>query len=493
MGYTDGLLTDLYQLTMAQAYHAAGIAELDASFHLFFRSNPFGGGFSLAAGLEQAVDYLGRLEFSEDDRAYLAGLTGNDGAPLFRPEFLEELGSMELALDVDGIAEGTPVFPGEPLLRVTGPIWQCQIVETALLNAINFQTLIATKAARVCLAAQGDPVIEFGLRRAQGPDGGMSASRAAYIGGCTGTSNVKAAAVFGIPAVGTHAHSWVMAFDTEAESFDAYAEALPNNVVLLVDTYDTLEGVRRAVATGLRLRERGHELLGVRVDSGDLAWLSKHARRILDAGGFPNARIVASNELDEELITSLKDQGAAIDMWGVGTKLVTGWGQPALGGVYKLSAIRRPGGPWEPRIKVSEQTSKVTTPGLLGVRRYRREGRIDGDMIYDTQRPPEGDALMVDPADLTRRKVLPATEPYEELLQPVLRAGARVGDHPALAEIRSRALEEVGALDSSFTRFLNPHRYPVGLERSVADLRTHLVLSARGIPHVETVPKSKGE
>ena len=477
------LLTDLYQLTMAAAYHASGLESTDACFHLFFRAAPFDGGYAVACGLEQAIDYLDGLAFTAADIAFLAKRTGNDGKPLFAAEFLGWLCDLRFELDVDAVPEGTAVFAREPLVRVCGPIVQCQLVETALLNAINFQTLVATKASRVCTAAQGDPVVEFGLRRAQGPDGGLSASRAAYVGGCAGTSNTLAGARYGIPVSGTHAHSWVMAWDNELDAFEAYAAALPNNCTFVVDTYDSLEGARHAVEVGRTLRERGHELIGVRIDSGDLAWLSKRVREILDEGGFPDARIVASNELDEHLITSLKDQGARIDLWGVGTKLATAWDQPALGGVYKLSAVRKPGeSEWTPRVKVSEQTAKVTTPGVLGVRRYRRDDRtLAGDMVYDVNRPPVGEALMIDPADSTRRKQFATEAAFEDLLVPVFRHGERVYDPPLIADIRARALASLSELDPSITRFLNPHTYPVGLEKSVADVRTDLVLRARGL------------
>src|SRR5688572_3194672 len=291
------LLTDLYQLTMAYAYWKSGKREQEAVFHLFFRLNPFQGGFSVACGLTRAVEYLQALRFDADDIAYLASLRGNDGEVLFGTAFLEDLRRMELALDVEGVPEGTVVFPHEPMLRVRGPILQAQLVETALLNMMNFETLIATKAARVCLAARGEPVIEFGLRRAQGIDGGLAASRAAYVGGCAATSNVLAGRLYGIPVRGTHAHSWVMSFDTEAESFEQYAAALPNNCVFLVDTYDTLDGVRNAIEAGRRLRARGHEMVGIRLDSGDLAYLSIEARKILDDAGLTDAQILASNDL----------------------------------------------------------------------------------------------------------------------------------------------------------------------------------------------------
>lgn len=483
------VLTDLYQVTMAQAYHHAGIDAVEGCFHLYFRDNPFGGGFAVAAGLAQAIEWLEGWRFAAEDLAYLAEQRGRDGRALFSKAFLQRLGEMRFDCDVHAVEEGTVVFPREPLLRVTGPLSTCQLVETALLNVINFQTLIATKAARCRIAAGDAPVMEFGLRRAQGPDGGMSASRAAFIGGCDSTSNVAAGRAYGIPVSGTHAHSWVMAFDSELEAFEAYAEALPNNVTFLVDTYDTLRGVERAVAAGRALRERGHELVGIRIDSGDLAWLSKRAREILDEGGFPEAVIVASNELDEHLITSLRDQGARIDVWGVGTKLATAWDQPALGGVYKLSAIRRAGEEWAPRIKVSDATAKVTTPGVLGVRRFRDgAGRLAGDMIYDVARPPADECVMVDPGDPTRRKSFGPAHRHEDLLVPVFEAGRRVYDPPAIDVSHQRALDGVAELDGSVKRFLNPHEHPVGLERSVSDLRTALVFKARHIPPDEALP-----
>jgi nicotinate phosphoribosyltransferase len=477
---SPGLFTDLYQLTMAQGYVAAGVADTEACFHLSFRENPFAGGYSLACGLEQALGYLEAFSFSAEDLAYLATLTGNDDGPLFTAEFLDHLAHFRFEGDVDAIPEGTAVFPHEPLLRVRAPVVACQLVETALLNILNFQTLVATKAARVCEAAGGDPVVEFGLRRAQGPDGGLSASRAAFVGGCAGTSNVLAGQVFGIPVSGTHAHSWVMLFESETEAFRAYAEALPNNATFLVDTYDTLSGVRRAAEEGHRLRESGYEMVGVRIDSGDLAWLSREARAILDDAGFPAARIIASNELDEHLITSLKDQEAAIDFWGVGTKLVTAHDQPALGGVYKLSAVREPGGEWEPRIKVSEQTAKVTIPGVLGVRRYfDDDGRPAGDMVHDIMHPPPDEPMMIDPADSTRRKRFSSGQRFEELLVPVVRGGGRVYELPELPAIQERAREQLSSLDPSVRRFLNPHSYPVGLERGVHALRMRLIVLAR--------------
>jgi nicotinate phosphoribosyltransferase len=475
------MLTDLYQITMAHAYWHAGLCTTEACFHLYYRSNPFKGGFAIACGLGPAIEYLRALRFSDEDIAYLATLTGADGAPLFPAEFLSWLREFRFTCDVMAVPEGTVVFPNEPLLRVTGPIVECQLVETTLLNLVNFQTLVATKAARVCAAAQGDPVIEFGLRRAQGPDGGLSASRAAYVGGCVATSNVLAGERFGIPIGGTHAHSWVMAHDSELESFHAYAEAMPNNVVFLVDTYDTIEGVRNAITAGLRLRGRGHELVGIRIDSGDLAWLSRRAREMLDDAGFAGAKIYASNELDEHTIDSLKEQGARIDVWGVGTKLATAYDQPALGGVYKLSAIRRPGEEWTPRVKVSEQAAKITTPGLLRVRRFSDEtGRFAGDMIYDELHPPGETCVMVDPLDATRRTSYCGMHQAEELLVPVFEGGACVYEEPLEAS-RDRTLAQLERLDPSHLRFLNPHVYKVGVELGLHERKTALILEARGL------------
>jgi len=303
---SSALLTDLYELTMALGYWRERRAEQEAAFHLYFRTAPFHGGYTIACGLEPALAYIEGLRFTDEDLAYLATLRGADDLPLFPPEFLATLGTMRIQLDVDMVAEGTVVFPNEPLVCVRGPLLQAQLVETALLTHIGFPTLVATKAARMCLAAEGGEVLEFGLRRAQGPDGGLSASRAAYVGGCSSTSNVLAGQRFGIPVKGTHAHSWVMVFDDELEAFRAYADAMPNNVVFLVDTYDTLSGVRHAIEIGRRLRARGHRLLGVRLDSGDLAYLSVEARRSLDAAGFTDTAILATDELDEHLIESLR-------------------------------------------------------------------------------------------------------------------------------------------------------------------------------------------
>ena len=474
------LLTDLYQLTMACGYWKSGKSEQESAFHLFFRKHPFQGGFTIACGLADVVEFLQRLRFVEQDVDYLAALNGRDGQPLFEGRFLDYLKHFEFKCDVDAVPEGTVVFPHEPLVRVQGTIVQAQLIESALLHFINFQSLIATKAARVCLAARGEQVVKFGLRRAQGGDGGLAASRAAYIGGCCGTSNVLAGRNHGIPVSGTHAHSWVMSFDTEMESFEVYARAMPNNCVFLVDTYDTLEGVRRAVKVGQRLRDQGHELAGIRLDSGDLAYLSIEARKLLDEAGFPKADIVASNELDERVITSLKDQGAAINVWGVGTNLVTAFDQPALGGVYKLSAIRSKDAAWKYKIKLSEQMAKVSNPGILQVRRFRSETEFAGDAIYDIQRPAPAEFTIVDPLDPTRRKHFATGLKSEELLTPVFRQGQFVGQTPAIPEIRDRVQQQLSFFNAGVKRFTHPHQYPVGLELGLHKLKTALILQARG-------------
>jgi len=475
------LLTDFYELTMAYAAWKSGLERKEACFTLSFRENPFAGGFSVAAGLEHAVDLVEHLRFDAGDLAFLAEQRGADGEPLFEGGFLDALARLEVEVDVDAVPEGTVVFPHEPLMRVAGPIIPAMILETALLAIVNFQTLVATKAARVCLATRGEPVIEFGLRRAQGIDGGLSASRAAYVGGCAATSNTLAGRLYGIPVRGTHAHSWVMLHGDERQAFMAYARALPANCVFLVDTYGTLSGIDHAIEAGRWLRSQGKEMVGIRLDSGDLAWLSIQARRKLDEAGFPKANILASNELDEHIIQSLKDQGATIAVWGVGTKLVTGQGDGALGGVYKLGAVREgPEGRWQPRVKVSEQTAKTNIPGVLQVRRFVQAGEFLADAIWDEGSGLPSPCVIVDPLDPLRRREIEAGMPGEDLLVPIFRRGRRVYDPPPLADVRARTAAQLGRFHAGVKRFVNPHQFPVGLERGLHELRARLVLEARG-------------
>ena len=460
------LLTDLYQLTMAHGYWRGGLAEAEAVFQLTFRRCPFGGEFAVACGLAYVVDLLRDFRFESGDLDYLESLTGQDGRALFDPQFLLFLRERPFACDLDAIPEGTAVFPHQPLVRVRGPLWQAQVIETALLNIINFQTLVATKAARVCFAAAGDTVIEFGLRRAQGVDGGLAASRAAYIGGCHATSHLLAGKLFQIPVRGTHAHSWVMAYGDELAAFRAYAAAMPNNCVFLVDTYDTLQGIRHAVIVGKELRQQGHELLGVRLDSGDLGPLSIAGRKILDDGGFPAAAIVASNDLDEQEIVKLKAAGAQINVWGIGTKLVTAYDQPALGGVYKLAAMRDAQGVWQYRVKLSEQAIKTSNPGIQQVRRYLRDGLFAGDVIYDELMalPSTTDATAVDQSDL---------------LVPIFRQGECVYAPPTAAAARERTREQLARLNPAVTALAGATPYPVCLEPRLASVKASLITSSR--------------
>lgn len=475
------LLTDFYQLTMAYAYWKSGKGDQEAVFNLFFRKNPFEGGFSLAAGLDYVIDFCRNLKFDAEDLRYLQEMKRKDGAPVFESAFLEYLQNMKFTCDIDAVEEGTVVFPNMPLIRVKGPLIQCQLLETPLLNIINFQTLIATKAARINVAAQGAPVLEFGLRRAQGIDGALAASRASYIGGCTSTSNVMAGKLFGIPVSGTHAHSWIMSFETELEAFEAYAEAFPDQCVFLVDTYDTLHGVKNAIKVGEILRSKGKEMVGIRIDSGDLAYYSVQARQLLDEAGFPNAKIVASNDLDEHIISSLKTQDAAIDVWGVGTKLVTAFDQPALGAVYKLSAIKTIDGAWEPKVKVSQQSMKINIPGVHNVKRYFSNGKAVADMIYlEKQEVDSKGVVIIDPNDPTRRKrLMPAFYKEEDLLKPIFKKGELVYQSPTLHAIREKATHQLEAFDKTHKRLINPHTYPVGLEENLHHLRMELVLKAK--------------
>lgn len=477
------LLTDLYQVTMAYAYWKSDTGEKEAVFNLYFRKNPFGGGFTIGCGLANIIGYINHFGFSKKDLRYLERLTGNDGKPLFNVAFLDYLANLKLTCSVDAMPEGTAAFPNEPLVRVRGPILQCQLLETPLLNLVNFESLIATKAARLRLVAQSDTILEFGLRRAQGIDGGMTASRAAYIGGCDGTSNVLAGKLYDIPVRGTHAHSWVMAFDDEQQAFDAYAQVLSNNVTLLVDTYDTLQGVRHAIETGRKMEQQGHKLAGIRLDSGDLAYLSIEARKLLDEAGFQDTAIVASNDLDETIIGSLKQQGARIDVWGVGTKLVTAFDQPALGGVYKLAALKdMETGRWSYKMKLSEQAIKISTPGIQQVRRFRDERGFLSDMIYNTEEkaPMDKAVTMIDPLDFTKRRRFDANQSYEDLLVPIFDAGKCVYELPDIHSVRARVQMQLAGLHPGVKRFVNPHTYPVGLEKHLHELKTDLILAIRG-------------
>src|SRR5215475_12627628 len=444
----SALTTDLYEVTMMYGYFKAGMAEHEAAFHVTFRENPFAGQFTVACGMATAIDFLRTFHFTDTEVDYLSSQRGNDGKPLFDSRFLDYLRGLQLTCDVDAIPDGTLVFPNEPLIRVVGPIIQCQLLETALLNILNFQSLIATKAARVCLAAKDDSVIESVLRRSQGVDGGLTAARAAYIGGCAGTSNLQAGQQFGIPVSGTQAHSWIMFFENEREAFQAYAEAMPNNCIFLVDTYDSIDGIRHAIEIGSELRRQGHEMIGVRLDSGDGAALSNKARRMLDKAGFGKAKIVGSGDLDEYMIADLKQRGAKIDVWGVGTKLSTGQPDAALGVIYKLGATRRPGGEWQYRIKLSEELAKTSVPGSFQVRRfYQPDGRFMADAIYESDHGVSEPCEIVGVETQEKTKI-PENTPHSDLLMPIFRAGKVVYETPVIEESRDRLRKQLGCTPS---------------------------------------------
>jgi nicotinate phosphoribosyltransferase len=464
---------------MACGYFKAGVTDHEAVFHATFRENPFAGQFTVACGLATAIDFLRAFHFTDTEVDYLGSQRGNDGKPLFDSGFLDYLRGLQLTCDVDAIPEGTLVFPNEPLVRISGPIIECQLLETALLNIFNFQSLIATKAARVCMAAKDDPVIEFGLRRSQGVDGGLTAARAAYIGGCAGTSNLQAGQQFGIPVSGTQAHSWIMFFEHEREAFEAYARAMPNNCIFLVDTYDSIDGIRHAIEIGSELRRQGHEMIGMRLDSGDGAALSIKARRMLDKAGFANAKIVGSGELDEYMITDLKQRGAKIDVWGVGTKLSTGQPDAALGGIYKLGAVRGPGGEWQYRIKLSEELAKASIPGSLQVRRfYQPDGRFIADAIYETDHGVSEPCEIVD-IETEDKTTIPRDTRYSDLLVPIFRAGQVVYEGVSIETSREHLRKQLSCAPPEILQLNDPVPYKIGLEQSLYDLRSKLITRVR--------------
>lgn len=466
------LLTDLYELTMLAGYLEEGMAEKQAVFDLFFRTNPFEGGYAVFAGLEPALDYLEGLRFLPDELAYLRGLG------IFKPRFIEFLREFSFRGTVTAPPEGTAVFANEPLLTVEGALAEAQFVETALLNIINFQTLVATKASRITHAAAGAPVMEFGLRRAQGPNGALSCARAACVGGVRSTSNVQAGMVYGLPVRGTHAHSWVQAFPNELTSFRAYADAFPDSSILLVDTYDTLKsGVPNAITVARELRERGHELRGVRLDSGDLAFLSRESRRMFDKAGFPEVKIVASNELDEFVIDSIRDEGGKVDIYGVGTKLATcgGAGGGALGGVYKLVEVEG-----LPKLKVTSDIGKATLPGKKRVLRATGgDGGLIQDVICLEQDELRGGDTVYDPSNPLQHTTLPAYTALHELRRVVMESGGRTEAPETLDRMAERSQQELAGLPQGCLRFINPHRYKVSISGRLNDLRNRMIGQVR--------------
>ena len=470
------LLTDLYELTMMQGYYEKGQNE-NVIFDVFFRQNPCNNGYSVCAGLDQVIDYIKNLHFTYDDVDYLRGLG------IFKEDFLHYLSGFHFSGDIYAIPEGTVVFPKEPLLKVVAPIMEAQLVETAILNIINHQSLIATKTSRIVFAANGDGIMEFGLRRAQGPDAGLYGARAAMIGGCVGTSNVLAGQMFDVPVMGTHAHSWIMSFPDEYTAFKTYAEMYPDNCTLLVDTYDTLKsGVPNAIRVFQEFKDAGKPLIkyGIRLDSGDLAYLSKEARKMLDEAGFPEATICASNDLDEFLLHDLKMQGAAIDSWGVGTNLITSKDCPSFGGVYKLAAIQNEEGEFVPNIKISENTEKITNPGNKTIYRIyeKASGKIKADLICfaDEVIDPKQDLLLFDPMDTWKKtKLAGGTYTVREILLPIFKNGECLYKSPTLKEIAAYCREEKDTLWDETKRLFYPHRVYVDLSQKLYAVKQSLL------------------
>ena len=464
---TPTLLTDLYQLTMLAGYLEKEIADKPAVFDLYFRTNPFQGGYAVFAGLATALDYLENLAFAPKELEYLAGLK------FFKPRFIDFLRAFRFRGRVTAVPEGTLVFAHEPLLTVEGTLAEAQFVETALLNIINFQTLTATKAARICQAARGSEVMEFGLRRSQGPDGALSASRAAFIGGCVGTSNVLAGMLYGLPLRGTHAHSWVQAFPDELTAFRAYADTFPDSTILLVDTYDTLKsGVTNAITVGHELQEKGLRLRGIRIDSGDLAYLSREARRMLDEAGLGYVRIVASNDLDEHIIESVCNERGLVDVYGVGTNLVTcaGAGGGALGGVYKLVSIDG-----APKMKSTSEVAKATLPGR---KRLFRILTADGNMVQDVVCLHDdsliGGETVSDPANPLQHTRLPDEFGLADIRQVVMENGRRTMAEEPLVVMAQRCRDGIANLPPGCARLVNPHRYKVSITERLNGLRETL-------------------
>ena len=469
------LLTDLYELTMMQGYFKHKDQNETVIFDAFYRTNPGEGGYAIAAGLEQVIQYIKDLHFSDEDIEYLAGLG------IFEQDFLDYLRGFQFTGDIYAIPEGSVIFPREPLVKVIAPIMQAQLMETAILNIINHQSLIATKAARVCYAARGDGIMEFGLRRAQGPDAGTYGARAAVIGGCVGTSNVLCGRLFDVPVKGTHAHSWIMSFPDEYTAFKTYADMYPSACILLVDTYDTLKsGVPNAIKVFQEMKEAGVPLTyyGIRLDSGDLAYLSKKARKMLDQAGFPDAVISASNDLDEYLIE--KVQGAAITSWGVGTNLITSKDCPSFGGVYKLAAIKDKEGNFIPKIKLSENSEKVTNPGNKTVYRiYEKEsGKVKADLIclvdekFDENEP----MLLFDPLEPWKKTKLPGgSYTMREIMVPVFQGGKCCYESPKVMDIREYCKKELDTLWDETRRLVNPHKVYVDLSKKLYDIKIELL------------------
>lgn len=448
MNTNSPLLTDFYQLTMAYGYWQMQRAEIPAIFQLTFRKNPFRGNFTVSCGLQNVIEYLNNYQFSESDLKYLKDLKYPDKKPIFNSKFIDYLAHLKFTCDVEAVPEGTLVFPQEPLLRIKGPLLQCQLLETPLINLLNFSSLVATRAAQICHLVKNDPVMEFGLRRAQGPNGAVTASRSAYIGGCESVSNVLAGELYNIPVKGTMAHSWIMSFPDELTSFREFLKTSPITI-LLVDTYNTLQGVKNAITVGKELKQQNKDLQAVRLDSGDLLELSRKTRKLLDENGFNNTQIIASGDLTYEKIKMLKQKKAPIDIWGVGTKLVTAYEQPSLDAIYKLTALQDSQGKWQNKMKLSDTKSKQTLPGILQTRRYLKDQQFISDIIFDENNPIK----------------VQNNNHFEDLLVNIFKNGKLTYTTPTISQMRENCLKQVKIFMQNYSKKKYSVKIDVGVKR----------------------------
>ena len=467
-----GLINDLYQINMAFGYWKQGKKEQRAVFSMSFRENPFNGGYIVFSGLEPLVEMLNRFSFNNEDIQYLASLTDIHNNRIYPQEFLQFLSQFHINCSLHSVQEGTIVFPHEVVLRVEGTLIECQLLETLILNIINYSSLISTKASRIYKAAKGKPILEFGLRRSHGINGGLLATRAAYIGGCNATSNLLAGKIYDIPVRGTMSHSWVMSFENEELAFRSYAETFPHNCVFLVDTYDSLKGTKNAIKCATQLPDPQKQFLGVRIDSGDLNFISKKIRIMLDEANYTQAKIFASNNLDENIISSLHEQGAKIDVWAVGTNLITASGTSALNGVYKLSALWKDNC-WQDTLKISDDIHKNSIPGVLQIRRFYKNSMPLADAIYDVNSPPQ-DWYIIHPINYYKQNKISLTS-YQDLLVPVLQDGQQIYSFSSIHDTQKKYIANINSFDESIRRFINPHSYPAGIEKNLYQRRENLI------------------
>ena len=471
------LITDLYQFTMAQSWWQSNLHNQRAIFHLHFRTAPFKNGYIIFCGLDTILNIIKDYKFDKEELNYLANLKTPNNKNLFHKDFLFFMQNFHFRCNIFSLLEGSIAFAKEPMLRVEGSLLECQLLETILLNTINFQSLIATKAARIFIAAKQKDILEFGLRRAQGIDGGLSATRAAYIGGCSATSNVLANKIYSIPVVGTHSHSWVLSFISELDAFRKFAENSFYNFSFLIDTYSILKGLENAMTVAKEQKNAINRFVAVRIDSGDIAYFSKIIRKKLDDAGFKKTKIIASNDLDEHIISSLEQQGAKVDIWAVGTKLITAKDDPAMQGIYKISALEK-NKKWHYCMKISEDPEKINDPGILQIARFEKEKKFIGDVVFNdlTKNKKDKKIVMINPFNPLQKKTFHPPATFQLLLQPVMKKGKICYKSPDIHKIRSYAISQLQKLDNSTKRLINPHIYPVGLEKNLFELKQKIFL-----------------